>query len=815
MAAGVYGTGVGRSGVASTAGGVYGFPAALTSFIGRDGPVGEVTGLLEKYRLVTVTGPGGSGKTRLAGEVAGRVAGRFADGAWLAELAPVRDPGQVPLAVAAALGIREQPGVPAAGALARVLGRQQLLLVLDNCEQVIGAAAALCAGLLLACDDMRVLATSREPLRVAGEARYRLGPLTLPGPDDLADAGASEAVALFADRARRADARFTLDGDTGPAVARLVARLDGMPLAIELAAARVEALGVAQLLDRLDDRFVLLTAGERVAAGRQRSLAAAVAWSYQLLDDHERAVFRAVSVFPGPFTLEAAEAVAGEGAGPMVLRLVDCSLVSPPRAGPDGRSRYVLLETLRAYGAGLLAEAGEDARAARALARYALRVAEQAAAGLQAGTGEVAAARWLDAEDATMDQVLAWAIDHDAEVALRLAVALGQWWRLRGRLPGQYSLLCEVAGRVEPGSEGWCAAQCWLGWAAASSADLAGALGHFTAARDAAQDRGSSRVLADALAGRSTTLLNLGRLAEGAGDGHRSLAMARELGYLSGEAIALGMLADAALYSGDFDGAIQLTRQQEQLMAGTSGSIPRSDSAVMIGALIETGELAAAETACVAALARCQDVGDLDNQPILLASMADLDLRAGRIQDAAAHLREGLQAAVRTGDWFDVLAGLWYCGLLCSTTGRDAEAVTVWTAEAVHLRHQGSKGTSVDARRLEEALGKARQALGPARTRAAEERGAAMSLPIAAEYALLLTAPGPPVPAAAAGPGQLSARERELVTLVARGRTDAQIAAELYISIRTVRSHLDRIRDKTGCRRRADLTRLALSTGLV
>jgi len=162
-----------------------------------------------------------------------------------------------------------------------------------------------------------------------------------------------------------------------------------------------------------------------------------------------------------------------------------------------------------------------------------------------------------------------------------------------------------------------------------------------------------------------------------------------------------------------------------------------------------------------------------------------------------------------------VLAGLWYCGLLCSTTGRDAEAVTVWTAEAVHLRHQGSTGTSVDARRLEEALGKARQALGPARTRAAEERGAAMSLPIAAEYALLLTAPGPPVPAAAAGPGQLSARERELVTLVARGRTDAQIAAELYISIRTVRSHLDRIRDKTGCRRRADLTRLALSTGLV
>ena len=160
---------------------------------------------------MTVTGPGGAGKTRLAGQVANLVAGRFADGAWLAELAPVRDPALVPAVVAAALGVREQPGVPAAGALARVLARQQLLLVLDNCEHVAGAAAELCAGLLAACDDVRVLATSREPLPVAGEARYRLGPLALPDPDDLADAARVEAVALFADRARRADARFALD----------------------------------------------------------------------------------------------------------------------------------------------------------------------------------------------------------------------------------------------------------------------------------------------------------------------------------------------------------------------------------------------------------------------------------------------------------------------------------------------------------------------------------------------------------------------------------------------------------------------------
>ena len=270
------------------AGGVHGFPAALTSFIGRAGPVSEVAGLLEEYRLVTVTGPGGSGKTRLAGEVARHVAGRFADGAWLAELALVQDAGQVPAVVAAALRVREQPGMPMAEAVARVLARQQLLLVLDNCEHVTGAAAGLCAGLLLACDDVRVLATSREPLAVAGEARYRLGPLSLPGADDVTGGAGSEAVALFADRARRAERQFVLDGQTGPAVARLVRRLDGMPLAIELAAAHVEALGVTGLRDRLDDQFALLTSADRLAPSRQRSLAATVEWSYRLLDDQQR-----------------------------------------------------------------------------------------------------------------------------------------------------------------------------------------------------------------------------------------------------------------------------------------------------------------------------------------------------------------------------------------------------------------------------------------------------------------------------------------------------------------------------------------------
>ena len=462
---------------------------------------------------MTVTGPGGVGKTRLAGAVAGQVAARFADGAWLAELAPVRDPVRVAPAVTVALGVREQPGMPAAETLMRVLARRQLLVVLDNCEHVIGEAAQLCAGLLAACDDVRVLATSRERLRIAGEAAYRLAPLPVPGPGD--DSAGAEAVTLFADRARAADAGFALTGQNRADVARLVGRLDGMPLAIELAAARVETLGVPQLLDRIDDQVALLADGDRLAAGRHRSLAAAAQWSYQLLDNEVQRVFRRLSVFPAPFTLEAAEAVAGKGAAPAVLGLVECSLLVPPRPGPDRRSRYAMLETLRDSGAGLLAGAGEQDQAQAALAGYALNVAEAAGAGMQTTTGELAGARWLDAEDATMGHVLAWAVEHDLDTAVRLVSALGLSWMLRGRLTSQEPLLRELAGRAETGSEGWCTAQLWLARTAQDAADLPQAQQRCIAIVAVIGDREPSRALVDCLALQSVTLSNLGRLPGG------------------------------------------------------------------------------------------------------------------------------------------------------------------------------------------------------------------------------------------------------------------------------------------------------------
>jgi len=289
-----------------------------------------------------------------------------------------------------------------------------------------------------------------------------------------------------------------------------------------------------------------------------------------------------------------------------------------------------MLETLRAYGARLLAEAGEEARAAAALAGYALEVAEEAGAGLQDPERELAAARWLDAEDATIRQVLAWAVENDAAVALRLADALGWWWVLRGRLTGQYRLLGEAASRAEPGSGGWCAAQFWLGWAAIFSADPAGALDHFTALRDAVAGRGPSRALAGALAGRSAALRQPGRVAEAAEEGRRALAVAREIGYPLGELLALGDLSLAAVCVGDCDGAVRLARQAAQITTSVPASVARWCSYLLSGVLIAAGDLAVAEDVCAAGLARSRGAGDLWNQGGLLSRMVALDLEAGQ-----------------------------------------------------------------------------------------------------------------------------------------------------------------------------------------
>ena len=263
----------------------------------------------------------------------------------------------------------------------------------------------------------------------------------------------------------------------------------------------------------------------------------------------------------------------------------------------------------------------------------------------------MAAARWLDAEDATLRRVLVWATRHDQDISLRLAVALAPWWLLRGRLAGQCQLLREVAGRAAPGSQGWCDAQFWLGRTAVYSGDMAAAVGHFTAVGEVIGDRGPSRALADCLGGRSLALANLSRLPEAADAGRRSLALARELGYPAGEALALEDLSITACYAGDVDGAVRLARQAEQIPADIPGWIARDCGSTVTMLLMEAGDLAAAEDTCAAWLARAREIGDLQILEELLIWMAMLDVRAGRTGDAAGHLREGLQVTARTGGW--------------------------------------------------------------------------------------------------------------------------------------------------------------------
>jgi predicted ATPase/DNA-binding CsgD family transcriptional regulator len=805
----------GLAAVAAT-GVLHGFAPALTSFIGRESEAQRAAGLLDEYRLVTVTGPGGVGKTRLAAEVARRTAVRFADGAWLAELGPVTDAAQVPAAVAAALGIRQAPGLPLADQIAAALAPQQVLLVLDNCEQVGGAAAELCRSLLTAVDDLTVLATSREPIRVAGEARYRLRPLPVPDGPDRAGPAESAAVALFADRARQADPEFVLDAQTTPAVARLVARLDGMPLAIELAAARVESLGLSQLLERLEASFGLLA--EPGAVPRHQSLAATTQWSYDLLAEADQQVFRRLAIFPGGFTLEGAEAVAGPAAAAVVLHLVDCSLVSPPRPGPDGSSRYLMLETLREFGLVQLAEAGERANADAALAGYALRVARQASAGLRTGAGEVTAARLLDAEDPVIHQALHWALELDRPAALDLAVKLSPWWQMRGRLTAGYALLTAAARAAEPGSETWREAQYWLGRAAANSGDLPASLGHLTAVRDSPRNSRPSPALIDALASRSAALRNLGQGGEeAAGDVREALAMAREIGYPAGEVRALLGLQFEALRKGDTDAVLNWARQAEQVdPAAIPGDLARGCGIFLAGFLLKIGDHAGARQACHDGLTRAREASDLLAESEFLLLGANLETETGQLAEASRRLSETITLAIRISDRMTLIECLDIGARICAAGTRWAEVVTLLTAFTAAADSESLAVPPSDAEKQEKLLRLAAKLLGTARMRAAEQRGTALTLPAAAELAVIAISPvSSPADSETSPPRKaLSTREQELIRLIAQGKTDAQIAGQLYISVSTVRSHLDRIRDKTNCRRRADLTRLALRIGV-
>ena len=424
--------------------------AQITSFVGRDDDIARITGVLGGSRLVTLTGPGGSGKTRLATEAAAIMLDRMPDGVWLAELGPVVDPVDLPQAVLSLFGARElgllarqgrgPSPVPPRERIEQAIGDKRLLLVMDNCEHLVAPAAALIDALLAHCPELRVLATSREPLGITGEVLHPVGPLAMPVQDGTAsEALRFPAVRLFADRGAAARPGFTVDQATVGPVLDICRALDGIPLAIELAAARLRALSPDQIAARLDDRFRLLAGGSRTSLPRHQTLRAVVDWSWGLLGEPERVLARRLAVFPGGATLEAAERVcAGPDLGGLasddvlylLAALVEKSLVVASD-GDSGEMRYSMLETMRAYGEERRVKAGEDQALRNAHAAYFLELAEEAEPHLR----RAEQLEWIErltTERENLHGALRWAIDiQDAEMAMRLIGALGWYWFLR------------------------------------------------------------------------------------------------------------------------------------------------------------------------------------------------------------------------------------------------------------------------------------------------------------------------------------------------------------------------------------------------
>jgi len=432
-------------------------PAQLATFIGRERELSEVRALVDSSRLVTLTGAGGSGKTRLSLQVAAETLDGSGDGAWLVELAALSDEDSVALAIVEALGMTRQPGQAAVQTLLDALAPQEVLIVLDNCEHLIGACAKTADAILRHCPRVHLVATSREPLGIGGETIYRVPPMSLPGSGgSLPAAASSDAVALLVERAREQGASLSVDEQTGPLLVSICTRLDGMPLAIELAAARLRSLSLAALHDRLDQRFRLLTGGSRTAMDRQQTLRATVDWSYSLLNGAEQLLLRRLSVFAEGFDLDAAENVCGFG-GMDVLEvtdllgsLVDKSLVVAEPAG--GALRYRLLETIRQFAAERLAEAdGDDAAAAVAAhCEHFLTFAVVAAPHLT-GPDQGRWFAWLDADLANLRRAAERAAsgpDGTARV-LRLGGALRRYWMARARNDEALGMLLPALGQPD------------------------------------------------------------------------------------------------------------------------------------------------------------------------------------------------------------------------------------------------------------------------------------------------------------------------------------------------------------------------------
>jgi predicted ATPase/transcriptional regulator with XRE-family HTH domain len=641
------------------ASGVPALPAPLTPLVGREDDVARVTELLlqDGARLLTLTGPGGVGKTRLTLEIAAEMRRHFPDGVAFVSLSPLANPGLVLPTVAQVLGVRESGGVPPAEQLVRALQGRRLLLVLDNCEHVLEGVSGI-AGVLEACPQLVVLATSRASLRLQGEQEYPVSPLALPPFDHaptLGEAEAAPAVRLFVERAQAARSGFALSPEIVSAVAAICARLDGLPLALELAAPWVKLLPPPALLDRLHHGLPLLTGGGRDLPDRQQTLRATIDWSYGLLEEPERALFRRLSVFAGGCTLEAAEAVTGAAAPAEIDilatlgSLVDQSLVQMTEV--EGEGRLSLLETIREFAAEQLAEQEEEAAIRAAHAAYFLALAEDAARQAE-GPRQIAVFQRLETEHDNLRAALSWARKQsETELGLRLAGALGRFWEVRSHVSeGRTWLAAALAAGTAPAQ------------LRAAALDAAGRLAYYQGDVGQAEKLDQEalalwRALEDR-AGIAASLNSLGTLANRQGDIGRAvalheeaLALWRELGDRHGIALSVINLGGLAYWQGDFGRSRALHEEALALRRELGDQRGIALALINLGALLcWQGDLDRAVTVLEEALPLARELED----PALCA-MSEICLghsasRGGDLSAAASHYQEALRLGRDTGD---------------------------------------------------------------------------------------------------------------------------------------------------------------------
>ena len=722
-------------------------PAPPNALLGRERQVAAVGAQVQEpaMRLLTLTGVGGVGKTRLALAVGAELVDHYPDGVWLAELAPLADPALVPGVVARVLGLREEPGRPLADTLVAGLADRRLLLVLDNCEHLLGACADLASRLLRACPAVRILATSRERLGVSGEQVHQVPTLGVPDPRHLPPPellGSYEAVRLFVARAQARRHDFALGEQTAPAVATICERLDGIPLALELAAAWVASLPLQAIAARLDERFRLLTLGPRDVLPRQQTLQATMDWSWDLLDDQERTLLRRISVFAGGWTLAAAEAVcAGEDihAG-AVLDLVDGlaskSLVQVDHT--DGGVRYRLLETVRQYAGEQMAGAGELEATRERLLGWCVAMAEAAEPHLRGPEQDTWLAR-LDHEHPNMRAALRWAHDHGEDAqALRLAGAIWRFWDVRGYLgEGRGWLERALAGSREVPADLRATALKRAGSLALLQGEYGQAAALFEEALALFRALGDRHGAAGSLTNLGIVAHRQGKHAHAAALFEAAVALARECGDAMLLAKTLGNLAAARGRQGEYQREDALLSEALALFRalGDRQSIAVALEWLGLGAL-RRGHRGQAAALFEEALALFRALGDRHGAVTSLNNLGGVALARGDHARAAALLEEGLLLARDIGAR-DQLAGVMEClAWVAAARGQPHRAAQIGGAAEVLLGALGVPLIPEQQTGHDQAVQAMQAALGDEALAAAWASGRALSLEEAVALAL-------------------------------------------------------------------------------